>query len=103
MPKNKLEWVIVFAVVMDILSWIGLGYFIIYWGGEAGSGVVQAGHYYLGKPSHREVSRGVFLTSLWNVRCLMASHFLTMILLFAQQKQSKANEKLRRAKPGPTP
>ena len=93
MPKNKLGWAIVFAVVLDILCWLGLGYFTLFWGGDAGNGSVQAGHHYLGRPSHREVSQRVFMISLWDVRCLLASHSLTMLLLFVQNRQSKANAK----------
>ena len=94
MPKNKLEWAIVFAVVSDALSWIVFGYFTFYWGGDAGNGVVQAGHYYLSRPSHGEVSQRVFMVSLWDMRCLLASHSLTMLLLIVQDRQRRRSSKV---------
>jgi hypothetical protein len=65
---------------LNFATFIIVAYFV---GGDAGSGEIFGGHFYLGyKGKLTEVSEGVYTYSLWHLRSLAAMFPLTFVALF---------------------
>lgn len=93
MPRSKWEWLGVGAICLVTIEWLIFLYFFLHWGGVANGRVVR-GHYFLEDHHHYiEVSRGVYLFSLWHQRVLFTTWFLTAIVgswVQWQQRKQKA-------------
>ena len=67
MPQGKLERIGTVFMAIGTLNFLVMMVCVFGLGGEALSGKVQGGHYYLGyKNSLTQVSKMVYIASLWN-------------------------------------
>jgi hypothetical protein len=66
-----------FFVVLAVVNFLSFAVFAVYLGGDAFSGGVIDGHYFLGyKGRMTEVSRAVFIYSRWHVISVFMTHSL---------------------------
>ena len=97
MQLRKSQWTIEcfgkVCITIGVISLIANIYFVFAFGGDTLSGMIQNAHYYLGyKGNLTQVSKSIYITSLWNERLGLVIWPVGMLSLLPtplRQSQSK--------------
>jgi hypothetical protein len=91
MNRRLLQFVFVLGIVNFAAFWIGA----VYLGGDAISGRISGGHYFLSSHGHlTQVSESVFTYSKWHARSVFITHPLAILCawLSSRNQRSKADD-----------